>query len=336
MLKINVRKQRGSLAGLLMATVLLCVLSLGTLGTDFCHILAVRNELQNAADAAALAGGLELWKDATKCETIARKVASLNYADGKAVVDGENGIVVRVAVTPPQPPSVQGRVQVDAEVPIRHLMAQIFGRTSDRVTAHAVAGTQGQLTEVYADQMFPLAIEASRGNNGMPLSSAGVGSIVQLDLNSQNWKNAGWTSLTHNPANSAYIWGVIDQRLGLSKPVPGFTPSVELGDDIYLLNGIMSGKKLADGPYMERLLDPDREPFVMPVVEGDPAMNQKQKVIGFLGLRITNVITGQKGGRVETIIGRIERLQINGGSGTGGSGGPNISKLQPGPIQLIE
>lgn len=329
------RTCRGSLAGVILACVALIVLMIGCLAGDFCHVLAVQNELQNAADAGALAGAQELWIDVAKCEPVARQISGANLADGRAVRDGGD-VTVTVRVDPPNPPASYGKVTVDATMQIRHIFAGVIGRWFDELKVHAAAGTTGKLYQVYADQMFPLAVEESRGNGGLPLATSQVGDVIQLTLNSQGNKNAGWTTLTKRPANARTAWDMIDQRLGLESEIPGFTPSVSIGDDIYLLNGIMASNRLTRGEYMSRLLDPQRPPLILPVVGGDPAMNQTQKVTGFIALRPTNFVFHQSGAEIANVYGRIERLQINGMSGPAGPSTLMSSSLQPGPIQLIE
>src|SRR5262249_52016099 len=80
------RKQNGAMGGLLFCAVLLTILGLGTFALDFSHVLAVRGELQNAADAAALAGAGAFAKlEEESAETHALDVANANTADGRAV-----------------------------------------------------------------------------------------------------------------------------------------------------------------------------------------------------------------------------------------------------------
>lgn len=53
--RTGARRQRGAV-GLIMPAMLIAIFSVGALAVDVARLIVVRNELQNAADAAALAG----------------------------------------------------------------------------------------------------------------------------------------------------------------------------------------------------------------------------------------------------------------------------------------
>ncbi|WP_230753520.1 pilus assembly protein TadG-related protein, partial [Ralstonia solanacearum] len=55
-LRLRPRRQRGAV-GVLSPILLIIFLAIGAMAIDIAHLFVVRNELQNAADAAALAGG---------------------------------------------------------------------------------------------------------------------------------------------------------------------------------------------------------------------------------------------------------------------------------------
>jgi hypothetical protein len=334
------RKPHGSLGTLLMAVLLLITFAVGSLGVDFMHMLAVKNELQNGVDAGALAGAQDLWTDLVKAEEHAFRITAANKADGKLIANTSPKTTVQVLVVPPTVVR-PGSVRVDASMEIRHLLAPMIPRWKDTIRATAVAGTSGSLVTLFGDNYpFPLAVSASGGQNGPQLIDMEIGDSYTLYINSQQYKNAGWTSFSEDSANRNYIQGAIDQALGIEQQAPGYIPSVSIGDFISLNNGVMGQMQLGNSPYYEALLDPNRPPLILPVVEDAPtAMNQRSKVIGFIGFRVTSILRSGKdggggGGVVEALVGTIVRPQVRGTSGDP-TGSEPINQLAIGPVQLI-
>ncbi len=340
MYSLRYRNESGSLGALMLSALILIVVCIGALATDFAQMLAVKNQLQNAVDAGALAGGQDLWTDVAKAEANAYAVTAKNVADNRLVSNQSPGIQVQVAVTAPAAPATQGKGQVDGSVQVHNILGGILGRYYDVVTAHAVAGSVGKLQTLNADQAFPLAVSydsvpANSGAVGLPLSSLKIGDIMYLNFNTQKYKNAAWTSLTNPKTNPPYIDPAIDQAIGLKPVVPGYVPSVSIGDDINLTNGVIGEKDMAKSPRYQALIDPDLPPLTLPVISGEPPFNQSKKVIGFISFKPTGVILGKGNGPVETLIGTLEKTQLRGVSGAG-SQTAGVTQLLPGPIQLIE
>jgi hypothetical protein len=331
-------RSSGTLCGVFIALFVLVALLIGSVAFDIYHYSVVKAQLHNATDAGALAGAHDLWTNVNLCSADAFAIAAMNQADGRAVSNASNGTTVQVAVSPPGQ-NRYGSVRVDAQMKIRHFFAPMFSRYTDIVRCTSIAGTHGNLNEVFADQLFPLALSATASSptNPIPLSSAKVGDRFKLIINSQSFKNAAFTSLSSDPASGNYIQDAVMQALGLTPVKPGFIPSVTLGDNIKLNNGIVGQKKLASPAELQALTDPSRPPLILPVINGDPAFTQSGTVVGFVGIRITDVTLTQGGGVVETITGILQRPQVDGLSGpiftNIGTPGSIIS-LSPGPIQL--
>jgi hypothetical protein len=333
---LQLRRNKGAFAGLIIAVMLWACVAISSIAIDIYHIAAVKAQLQNATDAGALAGAQELWRNKDQASADAYLVTGLNSADGRSVKNGSPDTTVQVTVVPPTD-TTYGTVEVDAAMTIKNMIAPIFGRGHDVITVSSVAGTVGSLKQLYADQPFPMAVSwDAQPDGGVPLLTAKPGERFTFYLNSQQVKNAGFTSFTRHPASASYIQNSVEQALGLAKEVPGYRPALSIGDDIYLNNGIAEQKRLGRGDEYAAITDPSRPPLVFPVISGEPAFNQSSKVIGFLTFRVTDVKTGQGGGVVESITGVIERAQVRGQSGPPGTGGALISSnLQPGPVQLI-
>lgn len=336
----NNRTRNGSLCAVLISLFLLAVVIVGAIAIDTYRYVCIKHELHNATDAGALAGAQELWTDLNLAEQDAYDVTKLNQADGRSVDNASPGTSVKVTVVGPSVQS-EGSVTVQASMSINHLIAPIFGRTSDVVSTTSIAGSTGSLITVFGNQLFPLAVSSNARTNGNAgiLETAKLGDKFQLNLNSQGFKNAAFTTLTVPPAKQPLVDKMIKQALGLEPEVPGLVPSISVGDDIYLNNGILSEVDLARGPKLQAMIDPDRPPLILPVIEGEPPFNRTHTVVGFIAFKPTDVTLGRGGGIVETITGTLVKVGIDGSSetviGKEYSGNKTLASLTPTPIKLI-
>lgn len=336
-----VPSKKGAMGSLLLLLGVLIALILGSLGVDFMHILAVKEELQNATDAGALAGARELWFHLENAEPYALQVTAQNQADGRPVSNSSEGTHVVCTVTAPQG-NTPGEVQVEATMRTRHILAPIFLRGSDEVRVLSVAGTSGQLWLLNANQAFPIAVSidavpsTKTGINAKPLSQCSLGDEFTIYLGSQKVKNGCFTTFDSSPS-AHYLNEAIAQALEFRDRVPGFIPAIKVGDQINLDNGISGQKKLADSPFLTALQS--KGPLVLPVIAGDPAFNQSGAVIAFIGFKVLSVDVNGKSGVVESIRGQLVRPQVAGESGplptTGTPVNEAISRLNLGPVKLI-
>lgn len=295
------RNERGSLPSLLCLLVVAIIMGLGAFGMDIGHVAAVKHQLQNACDNAAFAGAMDLSTDPDRCESNARAVAQENMADNVAVADGSSAPMNVDVVVNRGSATNFGTVQVTATLRIRHLFAPIFGGFASDITASATASGAGKLTTMFGGSdgtgTFPMAVGMAA------LEGADVGEAITLYLNSQTYKNAAFTSLTEKDANANWLKNAIAQLLGLPAKQEVTIPTVEVGDDIYLNNGIVGQKMLADDPYFTKILE--QEVLFLPVMDGDPAYNQTTKVIGFIGVKFTSISRQSNNGMVETMVATI-------------------------------
>lgn len=340
-LTLNRLSRKGAIGSLLLLLGVFISLLLGSLAVDFMHMLAVKEELQNATDAGALAGARELWFHLENAHPYALQVTAQNRADGKFVSNDSEGTRVDCIVKEPQG-NIPGEVQVEATMRIRHILAPIFLRGGDDIKVVSVAGTSGQLWLLNVNQAFPVAVSINAvpsektGINAKPLSACSLGDEFTIYLGSQKVKNGCFTTFDSSPS-AHYINEAIGQALELREKIPGFVPAVQIGQQINLDNGISGQKKLADSPFLTALQN--KGPFVLPVIEGDPAMNQSRPVIGFIGFKVLSVDVNGKSGIVESIRGQLVRPQVAGESGpiplTGSPVNEAIARLNLGPIKLI-
>src|SRR5438874_10364958 len=132
--KQPLRNQGGTLGAVLFSALFLIIIGIGAMAMDMAHVQAVRTELQSAADAAAIAGAYDLTADPDNAESHALQIAGTNNADGRAVSNSSaNTVVTALADTTGEPPVMQ----VDAQMQINHILAPIFGRTTDTLKVEA-------------------------------------------------------------------------------------------------------------------------------------------------------------------------------------------------------
>lgn len=320
----------------LMAITLAIVIVLA-LGTDGMRVHQARQELQRAVDAAALAGALDLFSSPDTCLSHAMATAEKNKCDGKPVSNETPGTKVDGKVELPQG-TFLGRVTVTSEKAISHMFLPIIGRNVDTIRARAVAGPVGAAQRLPENKAFPLAVswDCRPKDESQPipaLKDMQIGDSFIMYVGSQKVKNAAFTSFLEPAASASYINQAISQSLGLVSEQPGFIPSIKVGDDIELNNGIVGQKQLAGSPYRESLLN---EPYViLPVITGDSPFNQSREVIGFVGMKITDLKVNQKHGIVETITATLVKVAI-GTPDPGEPGPPPVGELSALSIKLLE
>src|SRR4030095_586209 len=143
------RKQTGSLGGLAFSAALIAILGLGAVALDMSHVSAVRSELQNASDAAALAGAQAFVQgEGENAEANALDVAENNSADGRPVSNESPETEVTVQATPALVPGEANIVRVDSSVTIHHMLASIFGRPTDTISVRSRAGAYHSVTRL--------------------------------------------------------------------------------------------------------------------------------------------------------------------------------------------
>jgi Flp pilus assembly protein TadG len=337
------RNYQGQIPEILVIVLVMVGIAFGAMGVDFCHMLSVRNELQNATDAGALAGAQDLNFNIGKAEADGRAVAALNCADGRSVSSNTAGCTVDVTVTPPKG-TTPGQVQMTASMKARHLFAPFFDRFADTIKVTSIASTSGKLWMISSDQLFPLAVSLDvvpkdKGWTGKALNQYNPGDTFTIYLKAQGVKNASFSSLTVKPASAEYIRGAVNQCIGLSPVQPGYIPAVKIGDEAYLNNGMIGETTLAKDPANSALLA--QKSLVVALVHGN-ATNQSGTVVGFMAIQPLKVTVNSQSGVVETIDVKIigSPPPVNGISGpipTTGSAVDDafLAKVELAPIHLI-
>ncbi len=341
----NQRTERGSLAIVMPAAILLGVVALGMLAMDITHNITVRSELQSATDAAALAGAQDLVTSQMSSQSYnaavqdALAVGQQNTADGRPVSNTSQNTTVTAQAMPDLLPN-QATVQVDAQMTISNMFAKLVNHPSDPVTVQSKALASGSITGAWGNQLFPLAvsIDTTKGHT-QPVYQNQIGDTITFDINSQQYKNAAFTSFTIHPASAEYIKNAIDQMLGLAPMVPGYVPAVNIGDSLYLNNGVDGQKRLADGAPYTALTN--GAVLYLPVMQGDPPYNQTRQCVGFVAVKVTDVQKNQSGGLVEKITVKLIKGLMKGTPGlitstNNSSLNSGLQSLSAGTVQLSQ
>lgn len=250
----RLRRQRGG-AAILLAIILPVLLGFTALAVDLARIHLIRMELQNAADAAALAGARSLtdaggdpynWTAAT---TRALELARRNIANGEQIQDAqiETGYwnLQSASITPGLPtaqdvPSVRATVAISDTQnngPLPLFFAPILGITERSIQASAIAVIAPPAS---GKALFPFVIGKKMldqywdMNTGTPVLQNGVAPTINLGsvytFDGESVLSGQWTtfeSAVKNP-DVPFMRDLIEN---------GNTTPIAIGDDTYIQPG---------------------------------------------------------------------------------------------------
>ncbi len=184
--RFELRSKSGSTILVMMLSCMLVLLGIGTFATDIGHNVVVRTELQNAVDAAALAGVKDLidpanWNSGAS-DFDALQVCKSNSADGRAVANSSPGTTVSVTSVPPSSSS-QGSCTVNASMVIDNTLARLVDHNFDTVNVSSTAYVGSALSSPKGALLPVIANISSFMNGGAPLPA---GSPVTLRFSADN------------------------------------------------------------------------------------------------------------------------------------------------------
>lgn len=246
------RYQRGAV-GIMMPFMMITILSIGAIAIDVGHIVIVRNELQNAADAAALAGAAKLyppnpnpqWSNAVSNGTTA---IALNKAGGKSLstgnvqagywnLTGSPTTMQAQSITPTtnDVPGVQVTISRSAGNnggPVATLLAQVFGGAAASTTATAVAVVAAPGSLLSGATPLPMVISSClysqffNPTTGQPLTTSfKIGSSYHYGP----CESGQWTSFFSNTNSDSTTKNIING----STP----SPAMNIGDKVWVQTG---------------------------------------------------------------------------------------------------
>ncbi len=304
-------KQKGAVT-VLVALTLPVLLGAAALAVDLAYLHVVRNELQNDADAAALAGARALYKkhvsalDWTAASDTARSAISLNRAAGHALSDGQiktgywdthqttaglQGLPMTPSAT--DAPAVQvslGKSDGQNRGSVRTFLANIWGIPSVPVRVTAVAGVTSP-GSVKPGGLFPLAISECMYQKFWMTQSAKpridvttgkpyvfkIGSLYQYE----NCNSGEWSSLNIRAPGA----NTIETMIKTGNPVV-----MSVGDEAWVQSGVKTSL-YTDVKNCSTAGNRQCEYVVVPtlsqVVSGTSA-----SIVGFACLHVLNAVGG--------------------------------------------
>ena len=258
------KRQRGGVLPLVAISLILFI-SFAALTIDLGYLFVGRNELQNAADAAALGGARKLGKiyqemaeagqtitgynvdndekDKEAIIAIAKEIASQNKATKEGVIIDETRVPSDIQIgvwdqdsepkfteTDEHPNAVRITAHRDTDNVAKEIstfFAGIFGIDSAPVSAMATAALLGQGTSEPGELQLPIGL--SRKWFDGP-KEKWCGNVVKFSPPSDPDACAGWTGFDLGKATKNQL----DPIISGEHEVPG----TDIGDDFYYTNGV--------------------------------------------------------------------------------------------------
>lgn len=251
------RRQRGAVA-VMVAFILMLLLMFGALAVDSFHMVVVRNELQNDADAAALAGAGGLWTGSplpnfAQAESRGQSAIGLNRSLQATLVSGDvdagywnaSAGFQAAPMTPTAADIPAVRVTVNRDEgenggPVQLFLGGVMGVDTmpAGATAVAVVGPPGM---VYPGSLFPMVLTKCLFDNywnsatGKPVNDPVTGQPYVFRIGSAYHygpcESGQWTSFLLDDNNVPTIRDLIDN---------GNTDAIGIGDTTWLEPGTKS------------------------------------------------------------------------------------------------
>ncbi len=326
------RQQRGAVA-IMAAPLMIMMVGITALAVDIGRIMVVRNELQNAADAAALAGaarfGSYIQPDWSAATAAAQVAITRSRSERTALTSGtiEAGFWPVTGAGPMRPYNSAPTVALPGENPavrvtitradgvnggpMQLFFAPILGVFAQNVSASAVSvvSTPGFASE---GTLFPMVLNKCMFDqfwaNGAPLDSnqkIRIGSAYHYD----NCSAGQWTSLDLFSQSA---------RVAKSLLVDGNHAELNILDDTF----IQSGTETSIYAAVQQLVDAHggQLDVLMPVVDSaDLSHSGPVPIVAFAPFRITAAVGGS-GKYIEgSFIPNFKAQGTSGGQGGGGA-----------------
>jgi Flp pilus assembly protein TadG len=341
---------RGAVA-VMVAIMMTVLLAMAAAALDIGHALVARNELQNSADAGALAGARALGilyegmtpaamgtyqlsgGDAATIKTAVQSTAVLNAAAGVNITVNAGDVQIGLwdsatrTLTPTvnQPRSVRVITRRDgtANGPISTFLAGVVGMTSVSVSAAATAELAALASTPPGALDLPLAISQ------LFFSQYGCGDSIMLYPSNGNPQScAGFTTFDQTPSNNAAMLAIINGMINGSYTTPSTTAGTS---QLNFTNGTLSNPTWN---ALVNLFNARKDSngvwdALVPVYQGN-ACNPSGAIpiAGYANIRITN-IHGQPGA---TIVGNVSCPLFQAG-GVGGGPAYGVFTTLPGLVE---
>jgi hypothetical protein len=333
------RRERGVII-IWVAFFMLLMLGFVAIGIDVAKLMATRTELQNAADAAALAGAsaIDFTKGTIKPDT-ALAYAQAVAAANRAFKNGEESIVLLGSdVTFPAPNQVKVTVRRDAGTGgamITHV-AQVLGVTSIDVKATAVA--KAESVSSVCEKLVPMGAIVDPAV-GAFLPGCSHSYALKIGSNGSgtpgNFQLLDFPDCDEGPC-AGMNGGSAEIRCEVAN---GYSCCIGIGDMVETKPGNSVGpfrqglddRWAADtdqrqGICYEQYFGNGNRVVNVPIFDTwDPNGKKPVKVIGFSAFFIQDKPSGGGG---QTLTGQFLYNVVPGSGGAGGSGGPTSYTLR--------
>ncbi|OGP63493.1 MAG: hypothetical protein A2170_03975 [Deltaproteobacteria bacterium RBG_13_53_10] len=348
MMKVKAVSNQRGVAAIVVGVSLVMFLGFAALAVDLGYVMVTRNELQNAADAAALGATRQLGVtyeglsygqmptyvcDPALLINVAREIALKNGAAGKAVAINDSDVTIgrwnasTKVLTPtlvgPDAVRVQVRRDSSANGPISTFFAKIWGKDTIDVTAAATAALTAQSTAGPGGLPIPVGISRAWFNNKAVFCNQ---PIKFYPTNSPEGC-AGWHTYDDSPPNASQLRRILDGLRAGNYVAPEATAGASQFE-------FVGGTIAADFPEMQALfdycktlndgeIDQDTDPttWTTAVVVYDSSdctnPNKPTTIVGFSTVTIYQVLTAPE----KTILGKVVCDNIDEGRGGGGTYG---------------
>jgi Flp pilus assembly protein TadG len=333
--------ERGAVA-VMVAVTLPMLLGFAALTIDIGQALVARNELQDVADASALAGARRLgtiyqglsptqqvgytMTDPVPVYSDVQNVASQNYGAGRSITVDVGDIQIgqwnsankTLNVTSANPNAVRVIARLDGNTngPVSTFLANIMGFNSVDVRATATAALTGVSTTNPGELETPFGISEFRFND-----PAYCNAPIKFYPTNDPASCGGWHTFTENPPNANTLRNVID---GMIPEPPTYTsPGTQAGvTELEFVGGnIANALNNLYNLYLSKR-DPVTHNWdaLVPVYQSGDCSNPNtpMQIIGYASVRITNVLAPPAGQLVDAT---IQCGLVDGGRGGGSSFG---------------
>jgi Flp pilus assembly protein TadG len=300
----RIEDQRG-MAAALVAAMMMLFLGIAALAIDLSYVMVVRNELQNAADAAALAGARVLYPNTppkspnwTAAQTEAEAAIGLNKSSGITLSDcqAETGYwnLTRTpfglqgqGITPGANDAPAVEVTVSRSPgnnggPLRLFIAPVIGTNFASVSAQAVAVVQSPGT-ANAGRLLPMVISKEAADQAGTYNSAANKIRIGSAYHYPNSMAGQWTSFELNTNNVPTVRDLIQN---------GNPTTLKIGDHIWIEPGTKN--TLYDNshqPSMSWYVGKDVVFAVVNAVLSD-VTHSSVPIYAFIGFHITDSVGG--------------------------------------------
>lgn len=347
--KTAIQNQQG-ITIVLVAILLLALIAITSLAVDIGYVMATRNELQNVADAGALAGARKLGtlyeelgpgsQDGFVCDPgaivpVVQETGTLNVAAGENIGINAADVVIgrwdsmartfAATLTEPNAVKVTARRDGSANGPITTFFAQVINIPTVPLAAEAIAALTGETTSDPLDLEIPVGISLE----WFIQKGEFCGEYIKFYPTGTLDGCAGWHTYASWPSNAAKLADILTDLEAGQTPTGMPSEPVMTGDEFVFTGGTVASafdemKSLFES---KRENDADGNPntWTTKVIIYDPSElsspcgnpTGRLAIVGFATIVIEQVLETPE----KTIWGRVICNEVSYGRGSGANYG---------------